>query len=206
MPGKGDGTFGAAIASHASVSYPTHVAIADLNGDGKLDLAIGENGPSAPYDYVDIALGNGDGTFTVTERPAVGYGALSLALKDVNGDGTLDLITANYGSSTVAVAFGTTGPVGVTGPPGDGLALEGARPDPAIAGLTVAFSLPDAAPAELSVYDVAGRRILNREVSGLGAGRHVLRLDGEAPIASGMYLLRLTHGNRSLVQRAIVLR
>jgi hypothetical protein len=96
--------------------------------------------------------------------------------------------------------------VGVPGPSKDRLALEGARPDPAIAGLTVAFSLPDAAPAELSVYDVSGRRVLDRPVNGLGAGRHVLSLDREAPIASGVYMLCLTHGNRSLVQRAVVIR
>jgi len=205
LPGNGDGTFGAAIDGNIYASYPTHVAVADLNADGKLDLAIGENGSYLPYDYVIIALGNGDGTFAFHEESHVGLGSLSVALSDVNGDGKLDLITVNAYSNTVSVAFGSVGSVGVT-PPGDGLALEGARPDPAISGLTVAFSLPDAAPATLSVYSVSGRRVLSRQLEGLGPGRHVLDLDQEAPLASGVYLLRLTHGNRSFVRRAVVLR
>jgi len=205
LPGKGDGTFGAAIGGNISASYPAHVAVADLNADGKLDLAIGENYSYLPYDYVIIALGKGDGTFTFQEESHVGLGASSVALSDVNGDGKLDLVTANAYSNSVSVAFGSVGSVGVT-PPGDGLALEGAQPDPAISGLTVAFSLPDAAPATLSVYNVSGRRVLSRQLDALGPGRHILDLDQEARLASGVYLLRLTHGNHSFVRRAVVLR
>ncbi len=53
------------------------------------------------------------------------------------------------------------------------LELEGARPNPAVAGqLTVAFTLPNAEPARLELIDVSGRRLAARDVGSLGPGRH----------------------------------
>ena len=59
--GKGDGTFSAPKPASFTLDYfPTSVLVADFNGDGVLDLAFSDlNG-------VEIALGNGDGTFTET--------------------------------------------------------------------------------------------------------------------------------------------
>jgi hypothetical protein len=78
------------------------VAIADLRGDGKLDLVVAnycqEPGPDScdGYGQVAVLLGNGDGTF----QPAVfystgAYGAESVAVADMNGDGIPDLVVAN---------------------------------------------------------------------------------------------------------------
>ena len=52
--------------------------------------------------------------------------------------------------------------------------------------LSVAFSLPDASPAELELVDVAGRRVFQRDVGNLGAGFHVLPID-HANLPAGMY-------------------
>jgi hypothetical protein len=83
-------------------------------------------------------------------------------------------------------------------------ALAGAEPNPAVRELQVAFSLPDAAGARLEAYDVTGRRVAQAEVGGLGAGRHVVKLGGE--LRSGVYLVRLTRGEQTLTQRAVVVR
>ncbi len=55
--GKGDGTFTFSKVTFTLDYFPTSVLVADFNGDGVLDLAFSDlNG-------VEIALGNGDGTF-----------------------------------------------------------------------------------------------------------------------------------------------
>jgi hypothetical protein len=62
------------------------VAVADVNGDGRPDLAV-VNGNSA-----GVLLGNGDGTFqTVVTFTS---GGISVAAADVNGDGKPDLLAA----------------------------------------------------------------------------------------------------------------
>jgi len=61
--GNGDGTFGNPIvyASNLLSIYSTSIAVADFNGDGKLDLALTDS--AGPTNAVAIVLGNGDGTF-----------------------------------------------------------------------------------------------------------------------------------------------
>jgi predicted nucleotidyltransferase len=90
--------------------------------------------------------------------------------------------------------------------PAPELALEGTRPSPAIRGLTVAFSLRDASPARLEVLDIAGRRVIAREVGGLGPGSHVVNLGERRTVVAGIYWLRLTQSGRSLTKRAILIR
>jgi hypothetical protein len=86
------------------------------------------------------------------------------------------------------------------------LALEGARPNPAVGELHVAFTLPREAPASLELLDVSGRQVAAREVGSLGPGRHLLSLGEAARVPPGVYWLRLTQSSRTLVQRAAVLR
>lgn len=84
--------------------------------------------------------------------------------------------------------------------------LEGARPNPAGRGLIVAFSLPSRGEAALEVLDICGRLILTQDVGSLGQGSHVVSLGATRDIASGIYLLRLTAGGRSIAKKALVLR
>jgi hypothetical protein len=82
------------------------VAVADVNGDGKLDSLVA-NGDSQT---VGVLLGNGDGTFQAPViYPSGGSNALSIAVADLNGDGKPDLVVANGGvdnTSTVGVLIG----------------------------------------------------------------------------------------------------
>jgi hypothetical protein len=54
--------------------------------------------------------------------------------------------------------------------------------------------------------DVGGRRVLARELDGLGAGAHAVRLGEVAALPPGLYLVRLTQGARSLGVKLAVVR
>jgi trimeric autotransporter adhesin len=86
------------------------------------------------------------------------------------------------------------------------LALEGARPNPAHGAMVVWFTLPSREPATLEVMDIAGRRVLRREVGSLGAGTHAVELGGARAFRPGLYFLRLLHGSRALKARVVVIR
>ena len=88
--GNGDGTFQAGSSIPVSGLKSAHVAVADFNKDGKLDLAVDAGG-------VLFLQGQGDGTFvagTATTPLALGT-ANNFWVADLNNDGNLDLIVAS---------------------------------------------------------------------------------------------------------------
>jgi hypothetical protein len=93
-----------------------------VNGDGKLDLIVANCGPAgnancpgAANGNIGILLGNGDGTFQpVSTFDAGGFGPWSVATGDLNGDGKVDVIVANRGTTD------SLGSVGVLLGNGDG--------------------------------------------------------------------------------------
>jgi hypothetical protein len=97
--------------------------------------------------------------------------------------------------------------VSVPKPSGAGaaFALHGAVPNPVRGDFRVSFRLPDAAPARLEVFDVAGRRVASEEVGSRGAGVHTLKLDAHGPFATGVYMVRLSRAGERRVARAVVL-
>lgn len=86
------------------------------------------------------------------------------------------------------------------------LALHGAIPNPAVGDLRVAFTLPNRDAATLELFDVAGRRIVRREVGSLGPGRHVVGLDPSRGLHAGLYFVRLATSERALHARVAVIR
>jgi hypothetical protein len=83
------------------------IASADLNGDGKLDLVVSDTSSSQAFgEVVETFLGNGDGTFQNGDFFPMGFSSFP-ATGDFNGDGRIDLVTAN-GTADVTVALGVT--------------------------------------------------------------------------------------------------
>jgi hypothetical protein len=106
--GNGDGTFGTVkIYSSGGVS-PISLASADVNGDGKPDIVIVNCGPEGNAGcnafvngVVGVLLGNGDETFqTATKYDTGGPNALSMAVGDLRGIGSSNVVTSNWFSLT----------------------------------------------------------------------------------------------------------
>ena len=91
LPGKGDGTFRAAIVSNASALEAFYLAAGDFNKDGKLDLVISY----ANSGIISIALGNDDGTFAQPVIYSAGINPFGIVAADFNGDGSLDVAVTN---------------------------------------------------------------------------------------------------------------
>jgi len=81
---------------------PGPFAVADVNGDGKLDVV------SSAYGTLCILLGNGDGTFQSPLTYPLANAVSSLALADVNGDGKLDVIGISSNISILNYSAGVS--------------------------------------------------------------------------------------------------
>ena len=79
---------------------PSGLSVADLNGDGQIDLLIG----NAAGDVL-ILVDAGDGTFRPFEPVKA---AIALAVADLNGNGVPDFVFADQSLDQVTVEYGTT--------------------------------------------------------------------------------------------------
>ncbi len=101
--GTGDGSFQPAL-TFATGTLSYSVAVGDFNGDGIQDLALANYGASGGS--VSILLGNGDGSFQPPRNFGTGAGSNFVAVGDVNGDGTADLVVADVVGNDVSVLLG----------------------------------------------------------------------------------------------------
>ena len=112
--GNGDGTFQGAINSPttgsgmltpsglATGSAPFDIVAGDFNGDGRLDVATGNEGSSD----ISVLFGKGDGSFEEPPGSVVGPSTAAIATGDFTGNGSLGVAIVNQGSNSVSILPG----------------------------------------------------------------------------------------------------
>ncbi|CAF4017853.1 unnamed protein product, partial [Adineta steineri] len=87
------------IFSTGDLSYPTSVALDDLNNDNQVDIAVTNSGTN----NVAILFGDGNGNFSSPEIYSTGFGSIpqSLAINDFNNDRKPDIVVVNSGTNNI---------------------------------------------------------------------------------------------------------
>lgn len=114
--GNGNGTF-KPVVTYSSGGLLSWIGVADVNGDGHPDVLVAnQDGGSNGQGSAGVLLNRGDGTFLPVQTYASGgLQADFITAPDLNGDGKLDLVVANFSNCN-----GCAGSVGVLTGNGDG--------------------------------------------------------------------------------------
>jgi hypothetical protein len=87
------------LSTYATAGSPTPVQIADINGDGKMDI-VTNDGAAA------VLLNKGDGTFAASLESPWGVYTYHLVIADFDGDGRLDVAATTSSSAIVLLGNG----------------------------------------------------------------------------------------------------
>ena len=90
--GDGSGHFTPPVAPPNLVVTVDHLAIADLDGNGHLDLFVDDDGSGIGG---TIFFGNGQGAFGPAKPIVAGTHCLGATIADLNGDGRLEVVTTS---------------------------------------------------------------------------------------------------------------
>ncbi len=105
----------AAQQTFATGSGAQSVTTTDVNGDGKLDLIVANEGGNTVSVLLNTtAPGAAAPSYAAQQTFATGTTPYFVTATDVNGDGKPDLIVANFGGNTVSVLLNTTAPGAAT--------------------------------------------------------------------------------------------
>ncbi len=90
-------------------SLPNAITVADVNRDKLPDLLVSNGGGNATTNHgsITVLLGNGKGGFTPSGSFPTLTNPTSLTVGDFDGDGKVDVLTANPGNTSGAILFGS---------------------------------------------------------------------------------------------------
>jgi len=180
--GNGNGTFSPGpTLSLPTGTLPGPMVAGDFNGDGKLDLAIGDTLSSR----IQVFLGAGNGSFTPVAGSTVNctlvvdcgntVQPVSLAVGDFNGDGYLDLAIINATVNTLSIFLGNGNG---TFQPQSTAAFTFTQPVAVVAGDINNDGVPD-----LLVADAAGNAVYALTSEGNGTFNKTATISTTDPVA-----------------------
>jgi hypothetical protein len=100
---NGSGSFGATRNFGAGWDWTESLTLGDLDGDGSLDIVIGNSGPDED-DQNTVCLNDGSGNFSIQDLGPGTDNTTSMALGDFDSDGALDIVVANSQQYNVVYA------------------------------------------------------------------------------------------------------
>jgi len=110
----------------------------------------------------------------------------------------------------VLIQGGTAGIGDLTVETGGALRIVATMPNPATGQVIVAFAVPKPGRVEVSIYDVAGRRVRALDSRRLKAGTHRLTWnglnDGGERVNPGMYFCRVSTGEQTEVKKIVLVK
>lgn len=185
--GAGDGSFrtapGSPVAAFANVKPHNHgLALADVNGDGRLDITAGHQGTG----HIAVLLADGRGSFAPAPGSPISVGRTPYphALADLNNDGRLDLVVPDVVGNALTVMLGN-GRGGFLPPPGSPIRTL-PRPFFALLDDFNADRIPDLAASH---DDISRVTVL------LGDGRGAFRPAPGSPLDAGRLGWKMVSGD-----------
>jgi len=149
------------------------------------------------------------GRQVVIERNDGGHGWVPMASRVADASGHIEWIDSSLAASMrygwrlrfEGASPGTSGEVWLEGVEESRFSILGVSPNPATGAVAAAIALPAAAPVEVAILDLGGRRIWSGNFGVLVAGRHVLPLPATEQLAAGLYFVRVTQAGRQATAR-----
>jgi hypothetical protein len=165
--------------------------VANTTGD---HAAVYRRQSGTPWSSIATVQRDGSGHVNYADHVAPGahYGYM-VAVSSQQGE--------VFGGETWVTVASTTS-VKPTAP--SALVLEPIAPNPLVGRFAVSFTLPSATPARLELIDLAGRRLVSRDVGAMGLGAHQVELGNASTFPAGLYFVRLTQAGITRTTRVAI--
>lgn len=156
----------------ATSSIPQGVVLSDIDGDGKLDVVVGNRGASTISTFLNTSS-TGSISLAAKQDFTTGTGPRDVGIADIDGDGKKDVVTANYDGMSFSVLLNTSTTGGITFSPKTDVSHSGISPIDLTLGDIDGDGLADIVVASYYSY----RASIYRNTSSIGSVSFATRID-----------------------------